>query len=203
MLTDQIKKAVIESQHCQRNWDLSKSMPKEDLDLLVFAATNCPSKQNVSFYKVHVITNRDVIEKIHEQTTGFNYNGRNMTNSQTLANVLFVFTENSGLLLRQQWYKKTLHSDKSSTLERDRHMAVGIATGYLNILASMMGYGTGYCACFSNEPIKQILGTDSNVVLMLGIGYTDSNRNRRIHHTDSSFVFPAISKEPIQVTFIE
>ena len=66
MLTDQIKKAVIKSQHCQRNWDLSKSMPKEDLDVLVFAATNCPSKQNVSFYKVHVITNRDVIEKIHE-----------------------------------------------------------------------------------------------------------------------------------------
>ena len=200
MLTDQIKKAVIKSQHCQRNWDLSKSMPKEDLDVLVFAATNCPSKQNVSFYKVHVITNRDVIEKIHENTTGFSYNGRSMTNSQTLANVLFVFTENSGY---GQWYKETMHSDKSSTLERDRHMAVGIATGYLNILASMMGYGTGCCACFSNEPIKQILGTDSNVVLMMGIGHNDSNRNRRIHHIDSSFVFPAIPKEPIQVTFIE
>jgi nitroreductase len=200
MQLDQVKKAVIKSQHCQRNWDLSKSMPKEDLDLLVFAATNCPSKQNVSFYKIHVITNREVIEKIHKQTTGFNYNGREMTNSQTLANVLFVFTENKGY---GQWYKEAVHADTSSTLERDRHMATGIAAGYLNLLGSMLGYGTGCCACFNNDGIKEILGTDSNVVLMMGIGYSDSNKNRRIHHLDSSFVFPTITKESIQVTFIE
>jgi nitroreductase len=200
MLVDQVKKAVIKSQHCQRNWDLSKSMPKEDLDLLVFAATNCPSKQNVAFYKVHVITNREVIEKIHEQTSGFNYDGKTMTNSQTLANVLFVFTENKGY---GQWYKEAVHSDKTETLERDRHMSVGIAAGYLNVLASVLGYGTGCCACFSNESIKQILDIDSNVVLMMGIGFSDNTKNRRIHHKDSSFVFPAIPKEPIQVTFIE
>jgi nitroreductase len=200
MQLDQIKKAVIKSQHCQRNWDLSKSMPTEDLDALIFAATNCPSKQNVSFYKLHVITNREIIEKVHEQTSGFSYDGKTITNSQTLANTLFVFTENNGY---GQWYKQAVHGDESSTLERDRHMAVGIAAGYLNLLASMMGYGTGCCACFANEPIKQILDIDSNVVLMMGIGYSDSNRNRRIHHTDSTFVFPTIPKEPIQVTFIK
>ena len=30
----QIQKAVIRSQHCQRNWDLSKQIPQEDLDLI-------------------------------------------------------------------------------------------------------------------------------------------------------------------------
>jgi len=200
MQLDQVKKAVIKSQHCQRNWDLSKAIPKEDLDLLVFAATNCPSKQNVSFYNIHVITNREIIEKIHEQTTGFNYNGRLMTNSQTLANVLIIFTENKGY---GQWYKETVHADSESAVERDRHMATGIAAGYMNLLASMLGYGTGCCACFNNDGIKNILNIDSNIVLLMGIGHSDTNRNRRIHHFDPSFVFPAIPKEPIQVTFIE
>lgn len=200
MIKEQVKKAVIKSQHCQRNWDLSKSIPKEDLDLLIFSASNCPSKQNVAFYKIHVITNRSVIEQIHANTTGFNYGGKSMTNSQTLANALFVFTENHGY---GEQHKNLVHGDNEQTIERDRHMAVGIAAGYLNLLASMMGYGTGCCACFDNKAIKKVLGVDSNIVLMMGIGFSDTGKNRRIHHTDSSFVFPTIIKEPIQITFIE
>ena len=61
--TTYISKAIIRSQHCQRNWDLSKSIPKEDLDLLVTAATECPSKQNVAFYKAYFITNRQIISQ--------------------------------------------------------------------------------------------------------------------------------------------
>lgn len=57
-----IRKAVIRSQHCQRNWNLDKVIPEEDIDLLVHAVTQCPSKQNISFYKVHFITDRNVIE---------------------------------------------------------------------------------------------------------------------------------------------
>ena len=53
-----IKKAVIRSQHVQRNWDLSQEMSQDDIDLLVHAATNCPSKQNIAFYKLHVLTDR-------------------------------------------------------------------------------------------------------------------------------------------------
>ena len=47
--TVDIKKAVIRSQHCQRNFDLTKSIPENDLELLIHAATNCPSKQNIAF----------------------------------------------------------------------------------------------------------------------------------------------------------
>ena len=62
----EVKKAIIRSQHCQRNWDLQKQIPQDDIDLIVHSVTNCPSKQNISFYKVHVITNRQFIENIHE-----------------------------------------------------------------------------------------------------------------------------------------
>lgn len=196
---NEIKKNIIKSQHCQRNWDLSKSMPKEDLDLLVFAATNCPSKQNVAFYNVHVISNRDLIEKIHSTTSGFDYEGKTVTNSQTLANTVFVFTENKGY---GEWFKNAVINDQTHTLERDRQMATGVAAGYLNLLATMMGYSTGCCACFNNDDLKKVLNIDSNILLIMGIGFNDGSRNRRIHHADPTFVFPTISKEPIQVTYI-
>jgi len=97
----EIEKAVIKSQHTQRNWDLSKSLPKKDVKTLLHAATNCPSKQNIAFYKLHFIQDRDIIEEIHENTYGFGtYKGRQgatydpkevrktETNPQTLANLL-------------------------------------------------------------------------------------------------------------------
>ena len=62
-------KAIHRAQHVQRNFDLSKSMPEQDIATVVTAATQCASKQNIAFYKVHAITNRDVIEEIYECTT--------------------------------------------------------------------------------------------------------------------------------------
>ena len=152
----EIKKAVIRSQHCQRNWDLNKEIPQEDLDLIVHAATQCPSKQNVAFYKVHFITNREVIEAVHDKTAGFtNYEtGGSETNSQTLANLLIAFEEedyidrhttdtvfrNDELLAHD---KDEITQKQKDVLARDRFMAIGIAAGYVNLTASMLGYGSG------------------------------------------------------------
>ena len=68
----EIEKSVIRSQHTQRNFNLNKKLPKKDIDTLLHAVTNCPSKQNLAFYKVHFIQDRDIIEEIHENTYGFN-----------------------------------------------------------------------------------------------------------------------------------
>ena len=92
MFNQMIKKSIHKSQHCNRNWDLSKTIPQEDVDLIVESATQCPVKQNLNFYKTHVITDRDKIEKIHNATAGFFIDGVRHTNSQTLANVLLAFT---------------------------------------------------------------------------------------------------------------
>ena len=68
----------------------------------IHAVTECPSKQNVGFYEAHFITNRDVIEAMHDTTKGFSYpkddgnGGLEMgyqTNSQVLANLVVVFTK--------------------------------------------------------------------------------------------------------------
>lgn len=92
-------KAILKSQRCQRNWDLSKEIPEEDLEVIKTAATQCPSKQNVQFYKPYFITNRDIIEKIHnasmlggiiDQETKTK---RFSTQSQLLANLLVVLVD--------------------------------------------------------------------------------------------------------------
>ena len=93
----ELEKAVIRSQHTQRNWNLSKNIPKDDVNVMLHAVTNCPSKQNIAFYKVHFIQDRDVIEEIHEQTEGFSTKRKKgdpvgfETNPQTLANLLVLF----------------------------------------------------------------------------------------------------------------
>jgi nitroreductase len=212
-----IKKAVIKSQHCQRNWDLSKDISQEDMELLIHAVSNCPSKQNIAHYKVHFITNRDIIEEIHANTTGFarNYTDENIvyeTNSQVLANLLIVFEAYDYKLnlpdstIRndetQAWLQtKSLTAQQESVMTRDRHMAVGIAAGYVNVISSMIGYSTGCCACFDLDKVKQILNTDNEILLLMGVGYPDSTRNRREHHT-SDFVFPTKKKQPIIINHI-
>ncbi len=164
---DEIKKTVIRSQHVQRNWDLTKQIPEQDLELLIHAVTNCPSKQNFAFYKVHFITNREKIESIHALTEGLrNMKGEMSTNSQTLANLLVVFED---LDPSQELIDKWKLRDKGNleTLKRDQQMAVGVAAGYLNVIASMLGYGTGCCACYNDEEVKQkirkILCTPGNI----------------------------------------
>jgi len=211
-------KAVHRSQHCQRNWDLEKTIPEEDLEVLVTAATQCPSKQNVAFYRAHFITNRDIIEQIHETTKFFTLSFspyRATTNSQTLANLLIVLEENNFLENAQQdtvyrndeigeFFTTGKLSDlHARLLRRDRDMAVGVSAGYLNLTATLMGYSTGCCACFDDLAVRKILGLQNEVVLLMGIGFKNPNLNRRFHHKNHNFKFPTKSKQKIPVSWIK
>ena len=201
-----VKKAVIRSQHCQRNFDLSKEIPAEDLDLLVHAATNCPSKQNIAFYNLHVITDRDLIEEIHPHTKGthaYDSEGNLVatTNSQTLANAIFVFERRELDDLSEKAYEKWSNADEAELriFERDRDVAVGIASGYVNLTAAMLGYSTGCCQCFDNVAVRDILGLKNMPEMIQGIGFKDETRNRRIHEK-TGLMFPTRKKEDIEVT---
>ena len=199
-----ITKAIIRSQHCQRNWDLTKQIPQEDLDILETAVSQCPSKQNVAYYKAIFVKDRDKIERIYETTDGFVKNfhtNETVTNSQVLANLLIVFAESD------EEPKENIFGDvfvpskdleKPEDLLKDKHMAVGIGAGYANITASMLGYSTGCCACFDPAKVAEILGIDNHVHLLMGIGYKDETRPRREHHAED-FVFPTKKKQNIQV----
>ena len=207
-----IKKAIIKSQHCQRNWDLTKSIPQEDLELLIHAVTQCPSKQNIAFYKAHFIQDRALIEEIHELTR---HNSRHPrydteTNSQILANLVVVFEKNNFVpLLKTDIYRSEETEDILSNnkkvknitaLQRDAEMAVGIAAGYLNLTSSILGYSTGCCACFHEAEVKKLLNLEEDPILLMGIGFKNSELNRRVHHQLSDFVFSTKVKQPIVTT---
>jgi nitroreductase len=221
---DTIKKAIIKSQHCQRNWDLSKKIPEEDIELLKLAATQCPSKQNVAHYKVHFITNRNLIETIHGHTNGFTVERQSdgtllprtrtskdqeleyITNSQTMANLLVILEDYTNLDLFGDRIRNAetfaVTNDKSNSVAlkvqaMDRNIAVGIAAGYLNFTANLLGYRTGCCTCLSHEKIKEAAGLGGLPILLMGIGFKDDTRNRREHHVLTNFVYPTKEKQEI------
>lgn len=209
----EIRNSITRSQHCQRNWDLTKDIPKEDFDLILHAATQCPSKQNNAYYKIYAVTNREVIEKIHDSTVGFTVSYEPMvriTNSQTLANLLLVYTTediNRDKFNVNEEYV-SMHSvdlgvasSSASMVERDATVALGISSGYVNLTASLLGYSTGCCQCFNGPEIMKILGTDQKPVLLMGIGYKSSGRNRREHHKED-YVFPTFKRSEIDVNII-
>jgi hypothetical protein len=197
----ELEKAIIRSQHCQRNWDISKNIPQEDLELIIHAVSNCPSKQNHAFYKVYAVVNRNIIESIHATTEGFLLpNGEWTTNSQTLANLLLVFEaiETSD---RHKIKNHIYENGSKATSTRDSDMAIGIAAGYANLISNILGYKTGCCACFDGTQIQQILGMTNGPSLLMGIGFGDPDRSRRLHHVTNQ-LFPTKTKEKISVEII-
>ena len=203
--TVDIKKAVIRSQHCQRNFDLTKSIPESDLELLIHAATNCPSKQNIAFYRLHVITDRDTIEQVHDLTTGthtYDEAGNQIpsTNSQTLANAIFVFEQLEIDTLSEKSRARWNDKDEADVevFNRDRATAIGIASGYINLTAAILGYSTGCCQCFKTMKIKELLGLENKPAMIQGVGFKDPNRNRRLHEK-TGLMFKTNKKEEISV----
>ena len=177
-----IKESIHESQKCQRNWDLTQEMPQEDIDLILEAATNAPSKQNLNLFKLHVIQDRDLIEEIHSRTKGFGpIDGELHTNSQVLGHVLLAFSPAEEI-------KDTL--DPDSIVSEDMNQAIGIAAGYVNIVATQLGYASGCCKCF--ESLVDIFG--ERITLLMGVGIPDRARNRQEHHLNPEFKFPTLRK---------
>jgi nitroreductase len=204
-----IKNAITRSQHCQRNWDLTTAIPEEDLTLLIEAATQCPSKQNVAYYRTHFITSRGLIDAIYEQTDGFTlsgnlqqqYGGTTTTNTQVLANLLVVLEEYNAdeKLFRNDYTNGSKLENVDTIIQKNCNLAAGIATGYLNLTANLLGYRTGNCTCFSRPEVKKILNLENNPILLIGIGYSDDILDRRTKHDDHTFLYPTFSKQQIPV----
>jgi hypothetical protein len=219
---DQLKRAIHESQKCQRNWDLDKEMPQEDVDLIMEAVTHCPSRQNINFFDVSVITNRDTIEKIHSATECFpidpsmklsdyskavsegsdrkNREERDKAKNPTPS---IEFKTNpqtlAHLLLAFSANEDTKYDDVCWT--KDVLTSVGIAAGYVKLISTQLGYASGCCGCMEEE-INTILG--SKVFLLMGVGIPDESKHRTEHHYED-FRFPSFSSvkthSPVKVNW--
>ena len=229
---DYLEKIIEKSQRCQRNWDLSRSIPAEDIETMKVAVTDCASKQNRVFYKCKFITNRDIIEQIYDCTEGAGYPSKNKNdwhtlealgfknaqeaissgyykrtrrdidyfskrlidkNPQVLANLLVAFIRDrdpsEGVRTNEEYvYGKHTGQNEHSFTRRDESVALGIGSGYLTLVANILGYSTGFCQCFDPSAvnvkpnISDILGETEDTLLLVGIGYPNTNLSRRIHH---------------------
>jgi len=224
-----IVKAIHRSQHTQRNFNREKVMPIEDIKTIITAATQCPSKQNLAFYDLHIIQNHDVIDEIYKTTTNMvmkpeaRVGNERLSNPQVLANLLLVFTQSDFINSSKIDHKnlKDLREDTPSNrdhkriLEADMHQAAGIAAGYVNIVSTLLGYETGCCRCvMDHQKLLSLLGIDKKVpiLLLMGVGFKNDGMNRRIHPLKNSKehdindwedVFRTFKKEPIKINYIK
>ena len=208
---NEISKAIVKSQHTQRNFDLTKKIPTEDMKVLMNAVTECPSKQNIAYYKVHFIEDRDLIEDIHSHTRGFvtsKHESGYETNTQVLANLLVIFERHlpndrlsdDSVKRNDQtrYFQEHGQWEDEELLTKDIHTSVGIAAGYLNLTASLLGYRTGCCQCFDSDKVKEVALLEDTPLLLMGVGYNQEGVNRRKHHIRDDFLFYAKKKMPIE-----
>ena len=178
-LVKQLKEAIPTTYHPQYNWDLSKDIAEDDLELFKQAMTNCPAGQdNNTYFKVIFIKNRDVIQKIYDELWVDSI-GEDATQTQILANLLVVF---------ENWDNDNiLHRWNEQKYEVDRATAVGMSVGYLELLCALLGYKTGQLNCADEEvrlEIKKSIGLDDVPLLMMGIGYGNENVSPHRSHFD-------------------
>jgi len=203
-MNKEIEKAVDITQRAQRNYDLTKQIPSQDLNTLIHAATNSPSKQNETHYELHVFTDQNIIREIYNQTKLYllmtdednhedlygEINGefwqsdeRSVHNSQILSNVLFAYVEDIGKPRggTHKFAKNSADSKESRSIYNDQICySIGISSGQLALSAAMLGYKTGFCSAFNTTNVPQIIGTSKKAKLLVGVGY-DAGIHRRFH----------------------
>jgi hypothetical protein len=211
---DNILSAVESSQHCQRNWDLGKTIDPEHLKIFEYVLKTVPSKQNITFYKAHFIFNRSIIEEIYKNTNTFHPNTEvDFYNPQILSNLLVVFedvleydevNENNEIIAYKLQHLLTPQqkSKIEKNLNNDRQQAIGIASGQLSLIANYLGYKTGFCGCYNINPIAKLLNTENRISLLLGIGYPNSELLHNAHHLDNDYFSKVRPKAFVNISTI-
>lgn len=203
-MNEEIKKAVNVAKRAQRNYDLSKSIPKNDLETLIYTAKNSPSKQNETHYSLYIYTDKDIIREIYNTTKKFilykqndivdildpnnnkneqwMYDNTSVYNSQILANVLFVYVDHNGSA-RGVTHMLAKHDDTESNeiYNIQKNYSIGISVGQLTLAATLLGYKTGICSAFDPDQVQEIIKSNNTVKLLVGIGYENIGVDRRFH----------------------
>ena len=184
------RNAIDIARRCQRNWDLSKTVPEEHIDHWIYLATHAPSKQDESFFDLYVVTDREKIDYLmREHSWGFTVTkGKDwvVRNTQMGGNVLFCFSRKMNEEEVRNHDKFGNTRDPNATSRWDNaYTSIGIASGIVAFSAAQMGYVTGYSKNFgykeepdSHEEWGKILGIpkDKNrLTYSLAIGYPDEN----------------------------
>ena len=50
--------------------------------------------------------------------------------------------------------------------------------------------------------MKKILGMERDPIIVMGIGFKQKGKNRRVHHKKDDFMFMTRKKQPIEVNYV-
>tara|TARA_B100001094_G_scaffold210613_1_gene204469 strand:- start:2860 stop:3519 length:660 start_codon:yes stop_codon:yes gene_type:complete len=173
----QLLDAITNTQRCQRNWDLTKQMPQEHIDLLLKIATTTPTKQNREWFQIAYTTDRSVIKDLYAMA----YDPKDSefwqkTNTQITSHLVLIYLEHTN---EDDVWKGGGESDDVTNprwRKENTIMSSGISLGAVAIAANLLGYRTGFCQCFLPDEFRAYmtkqfgLPQDGVMGVTLGIG---------------------------------
>ena len=195
------------AQRCQRNWDYSRPVTKEDIETLIKVATTMPTKQNIDYFELLVSTNTKFNQMCYDIAVNpddpfFAEGDNKLRNAQVNAPLLMIWVPNYDNPLMDERAVNTKDADGNLTgdyEEGNRDIATGISSGATALAAAQLGYKTGFCACMEWPELKNLIKKDftdpellrmrkvlrivdklgdKNIGLCLGIGHPNSNFER-------------------------
>ena len=183
-------------QKVQRNWDYEKYNIKrekeQNLEELLWVATNTPSKQYEGYYDLFYTDDRKVIEEIYKYTWGNTHRRNppsNWRNSQANASVYIM------------WIAKEpntqMNSNADGTLKKNTHherwlnayVSIGISMGLTARAAAKMGYDIGFNKNHNDldnnnfwenklDILKDVEEGRKKITYGMGIGYPQEGKQR-------------------------
>ena len=155
---------------CQRNWDKSKQVPREHIELLAEVGKTAPTKQDEAYYDIYVVTDDKLIEKLYETSGGYTAFHNNKfevyPNSQTRGNLVFCWTTRRPTTMRNYYQddidleqdtafaSNLTDVDKTPGTPKDpkewsrdienTYTSIGISMACVAQAAARLGYVTGF-----------------------------------------------------------
>lgn len=220
----QIKQNSETIRRCQRNWDLSKTIPHEHIQLLGEVAKNSPAKQDEAYFDVYVINDKDLIEELYKNSDGYTTGvaeGKDFEvwpNSQTRANVVFCWSARQPSTMRNYYQDDTDYEafDKSDTgidniktpgTPKDpdewsrnienTYTSMGISMACVAQAAAQLGYVTGFNKNFGDfDEVIELPQTETEYLrYTLGIGYPMENMPHYIDNEGREFLSNSLTTE--------
>ena len=133
-------------QRCQRNWDLSKQIPKDAIDYLLWTAQNAPSKQYEGYYDVYYSTERNSIEELYQYAWGSTHTRKPPAcwrNSQMNANMYMIFVCKQPSTMYNCNNDGTDQNHFGASRWENSIIQVGMAMALVMRAANKMGLRTG------------------------------------------------------------
>lgn len=192
------KQLIKKIQQCQRNWDYSKSIPKEHVDYLLWVAQNAPSKQHEAYYDIYYTHDRKVIQELYKWTWGHTHSGQvnnkppaTWRNPQMNASLFMLFVMKHPPTTRDSLNDGSITPTDHPPRWDNGLVAVGTALGLTMRAAAELGYATGCNKNNSQGPDcdfnwERRLGIYEDIFIHkkkqmlygLGIGYPQEGRPR-------------------------